>query len=90
MQKIEDDATITQLCTSWVYTAAGGEKTVEAHAILSDLIEKYGATTLLLNALIVCSLHLKKYNEAEKLLSQALEKVLCSSRVHVNTLTDTH
>jgi hypothetical protein len=37
--------------------------------------EKYGSSVLLLNGLAVCSMHLKRFAEAEKLLLQALEKV---------------
>jgi len=74
LQKMDEDATITQLATAWVCVAMGGEKITEAFAIFQDLIEKYGPSVLLLNGSAVCSLHTKKYAEAEKFLLQALEK----------------
>jgi Tfp pilus assembly protein PilF len=54
----------------------GGEKLVEAQSIYNDMIEKYGNSVLLFNGLAVCSMQLKKWNEAEKYLLQALEKVI--------------
>jgi len=74
MQKLDDDATITLLAAAWVNLAAGGERTNEAFLTYTDLIEKYGATSLLLNGLAVCNMHLRKFSDAEKNLLQSLEK----------------
>jgi len=74
MQKLDDDATLTQLATAWVCIAQGGNKFIEAFNIYQDLIEKYSTTSALLNGTAVCNLHMKKYAEAEKALNEALEK----------------
>eukprot|EP01114_Cavostelium_apophysatum_P019864 TRINITY_DN6508_c0_g1_i1.p1 TRINITY_DN6508_c0_g1~~TRINITY_DN6508_c0_g1_i1.p1 ORF type:complete len:302 (+),score=89.22 TRINITY_DN6508_c0_g1_i1:62-967(+) len=74
MQKIDDDATITQLVSAWVNLAAGGDRIKEATLTYNDLMEKYVATPLLLIGLSVCNMHHKRYAEAEKNLLQALEK----------------
>jgi len=74
MQKIDDDATLTQLASAWINLAFGGEKLNEALLTYTDLIEKYAPSPLLLNGLAVCNMHLRKYGDAEKNLMQALEK----------------
>jgi len=84
LQKMDEDATITQLATAWVNVAMGGEKINDGFAIFQDLIEKYGPSVHLLNGSAVCALHTKKYAEAEKYLLQALEK----NSSDVDTLTN--
>jgi len=74
MQKVDEDATITQLTAAWVYLAQGGEKISEAQAIFQELMEKYGPTVALLNGLALGLMQQKRYTEAEKYLLQALEK----------------
>jgi len=88
MQKIDDDASITQLAGAWINLASGGERINEAFLTYTDLIERYSPTSLLLNGLATCNLHLKKYNEAEKNLLQALEKDTANSEnALVNLIT---
>jgi len=86
MQKIDDDATITQLASAWVNLAMGGEKISEAALIYHDMVEKYTPTPLLLNGLAVCNMHLKKYADAEKFLLQALEKNSSDAEVLVSLI----
>jgi len=74
MQQMDDDASITQLTSAWISILSGGEKIQEAFLIFQELTEKYGATSLLLNGMAVCSMHLKRYSDAERYLLQALEK----------------
>jgi len=74
MKKQDEDATITQLATAWVNTAVGGERIQEAYFIFKELSDKYGSTVPLLNGLAVCSMHMKKFEEAERYLLEAIEK----------------
>eukprot|EP00164_Ancoracysta_twista_P000576 GFYU01000761.1.p1 GENE.GFYU01000761.1~~GFYU01000761.1.p1 ORF type:complete len:294 (-),score=81.16 GFYU01000761.1:115-996(-) len=74
MQGIDDDATLTQLCTAWVSIALGGNKIEEAYHIFQDLGEKYNTSQMLLNGQAACLLHMKRYGEAEKLCLEALSK----------------
>jgi len=74
MQKIDEDATITQLASGWVNLSAGGERINEALLTFQDLIDKNSATPKLLNGLALCHMTSKRFPEAERLLLQALEK----------------
>ena len=46
----------------------------EALFIYQDLVDKYSGTSKLLNGLAVCNLKMNKYEEAQTLLMEALEK----------------
>jgi len=74
MQKIDDDATITQLTQIWVQIAAGGEQVNDALSTLQDLSNKYGTTGYIFNLQGICCLNLRRFQEAEKFFQQALEK----------------
>jgi len=74
MQKIDDDATVTQLTQVWVQIAAGGEQVNDALNTLQDLSNKFGNSSYLLNLMGICCIHLKKFVEAEKYFLQSLEK----------------
>jgi len=79
LQEKDDMSTLTQLAHVWINLAGNEEeKMEEALVIYTELIQKWGATPLLLNGLAVC--HLKKlYSKNETKLSEkelllALEK----------------
>jgi len=74
MENVEADATATQLATAWVYVALNGDKVQEAFFIFKELADKYGVSVLLLNGQAVCNIILKKFDEAERFLLEALEK----------------
>jgi len=74
MNKMDADATATQLATAWVYTALGGEKTQEAFHIFKELSDKYGVSVPLLNAQAVCNIQMQKYEDAEAFLLEATGK----------------
>jgi len=74
MGKKDEDATATQLATAWTYIAMSGDKVQEAFFIFKELADKYGTSVQLLNGQAVCSIALKKFEEAERLLLDALEK----------------
>jgi coatomer protein complex subunit epsilon len=74
MKSAEDDATLTQLTEAWVNIFLGGEKTQEAFYIFQELAEKHSVTVKLLNGKAVCHIHSGRFEEAEDLLMEALER----------------
>lgn len=75
MQKMDDDATITLLASCWINLFLGTlEKIQEAISTFQEIIDKFGSTSILLNGQAICQMKLKKFEEAEKLLLEAMEK----------------
>lgn len=53
----------------------GGSKIEEAYLIYQDLSEKYQMTGTILNGKAVCCMRMGRFDEAESLLVEALNKV---------------
>jgi coatomer protein complex subunit epsilon len=75
MKSIEEDATLTQLTEAWINIFLGGEKTQEAFYIFQELAEKFSVTVRLLNGKALCHIHSGRFDVAEDLLMEALERV---------------
>ncbi|OAY80113.1 Coatomer subunit epsilon-1 [Ananas comosus] len=74
MQQIDEDHTLTQLANAWLDLAVGGSKIQEAYLIFEDFSEKYQMTGMILNGKAVCCMHMGRFDEAETLLLEALNK----------------
>ena len=74
MQQSDDDATLTKLAAAWVAMAEGGDKYNEAYLEFDELAEKYNLSLMLSNGKALAKLHMGQYEEAERLLQEALSK----------------
>jgi len=80
MQDIDDDDTLTQLATSWVYISQGEEKVTEASFLLQELMEKFDVSVSVLNTLAVCQMHKKEWTGAFQFLKQARDLALSNKQ----------
>ncbi|ERN14958.1 coatomer subunit epsilon-1 [Amborella trichopoda] len=74
MQQIDEDHTLTQLANAWLNLAVGGSKIQEAYLIFQDFSDRYQLTSTMLNGKAVCCMHMGRFDEAESLLLEALNK----------------
>jgi len=88
MQQMDEDASLTQLSAARLALYSGGSKHVkDAMNIYDELIDKFGVSPTLLEGLAVCYMHSNQWDEAERVLKDALEKDPNNTTVLVNLAT---
>ncbi|EOD15109.1 COPE1, epsilon subunit of the coatomer [Emiliania huxleyi CCMP1516] len=75
MQEQYDDDTLTKLSHAWTSLCeSGGETAQDALYEFQELGEKYHMSLMLLNAMASCNMHMGRFDEAERLLQEALSQ----------------
>jgi coatomer subunit epsilon len=75
MKNIDEDGTLSMLAQGWCHLSTlPSTKAQEAGYIFEELGDKYGSSALLLNAQAVAKMHQQQFDEAESLLTDAMQK----------------
>ncbi|GIY51628.1 coatomer subunit epsilon [Caerostris darwini] len=74
LKEIDEDCTLTQMSQAWVNLQKSGDKLQDAYYTFQELTDKYATTPLLLNSQAAALFALGKFEEAQPVLQEALDK----------------
>jgi tetratricopeptide (TPR) repeat protein len=74
MRSADEDHTLSQLCLAWVGLSEGASKCRESAFIFDELVDKFGASSILLNGLAAAQIVMEQFEDAERALRDALKR----------------
>ncbi|XP_067929240.1 coatomer subunit epsilon-like [Watersipora subatra] len=86
MQEKDEDCTISQLAQAWIYIAMGSDKLKDAYYIFQEMADRNTATPLLLNGQAAAYIAQGKYDDADTVLQESMDKDSNNAETLVNMI----